>query len=165
MKSRAIVAGAIERKIFIIRGQKVMLDSDLADLYEVEIRILVRNVKRNLERFPEDFMMQLTNDEHDSLRSQFGILKKGRGQHRKYAPYVFTEQGVAMLSSVLRSKRAVQVNVEIMRAFVRLSGQARILLLPVASCLTPIPIASDQRSSRVVNPFSSPCSTRWRCAL
>jgi phage regulator Rha-like protein len=110
----------IERAILLIRGHKVMLDEDLAALYEVETRALVQAVQRNVERFPGDFMFQLTHEEYRSLRSQSVILKTGRGQHRKYAPYAFTEQGVAMLSSVLRSDRAVQVNIEIIRAFVRL---------------------------------------------
>lgn len=110
----------IERAILFIRGHKVMLDRDLADLYGVETRVLLQSVKRNLNRFPGDFMFQLTVEESAALRSQIVTLKGGRGQHRKYLPYVFTEQGVAMLSSVLRSKRAIQVNVEIMRAFVRL---------------------------------------------
>ncbi len=98
----------------------MLLDADLAFLYGVELRVLIQAVKRNIDRFPADFMIQLTAEEYHSLRSQFVILKLGRGQHRKYLPYAFTEQGVAMLSSVLRSKRAVQVNIEIMRAFVRL---------------------------------------------
>jgi hypothetical protein len=110
----------IESQIFLIRGQKVMLDSDLASLYEVEAKVLNQAVKRNLDRFPEDFMFQLTAEESARLRSQIVTLKTGRGQHRKYLLYAFTEQGVAMLSSVLRSKRAVMVNIEIMRAFVRL---------------------------------------------
>lgn len=97
-----------------------MLDSALAQLYEVEVRILNQAVRRNMDRFPGDFMLQLTPAEAGSLRSQFVILKTGRGQHRKYPPQAFTEQGIAMLSSVLRSKRAVHVNIEIMRAFVRL---------------------------------------------
>lgn len=108
----------IERSILLIRGEKVMLDNDLADLYEVETKALTRAVRRNLDRFPEDFMFQLTDSEFANLRSQFGTSRVWGG--RRYAPYAFTEQGVAMLSSVLRSKRAVQVNVEIMRAFVRL---------------------------------------------
>jgi hypothetical protein len=110
----------IDSKILFIRGQKVMLDTDLAALYEVEVRALNQAVKRSSERFPEDFMFQLTEKEAESLRSQTVILENARGRHRKYLPYAFTEQGVAMLSSVLRSKRAVLVNVEIMRAFVRL---------------------------------------------
>ena len=108
----------IEQSILLIRGQKVMLDRDLAELYGVETRSLIQAVKRNVERFPIDFMFQLTHGEFDSLRSQI-VISKGKGG-RRYPPYAFTEQGVAMLSSVLRSKRAVQVNVEIMRAFVRL---------------------------------------------
>jgi len=110
----------IEKAILLIRGQKVMLDADLAALYGVETRVLVQAVKRNIERFPEDFMLQLSKEEVDFLRSQIVTLKKGRGQHSKYLPYAFTEQGVAMLSSVLRSRRAIQVNIEIMRAFIRL---------------------------------------------
>lgn len=110
----------IESKMFMIRGQKVMLSHHLAELYEVEPRILNQAVKRNLERFPEDFMFQLSEEEDALLRSQTVTLKTGRGQHAKYLPYAFTEQGVAMLSSVLRSERAIQVNIEIVRAFVRL---------------------------------------------
>jgi phage regulator Rha-like protein len=111
---------SVEAKILFVRGQKVMLDSDLAELYEVETKVLNQAVKRNIERFPADFMFQLTVEEVAGLRSQFVTLKTGRGQHRKYQPYAFTEQGVAMLSSVLRSERAIHVNIEIMRAFVRL---------------------------------------------
>jgi ORF6N domain len=110
----------IEKSIFLIRGQKVMLDSDLAELYEVPTKVFNQAVKRNRDRFPSDFMFQLTNGEFDALRSQIVTLESGRGRHRKYLPFAFTEQGVAMLSSVLRSKRAVHVNIEIMRAFVRL---------------------------------------------
>jgi hypothetical protein len=116
----AISVEIIAQKIYRIREQKVMLDSDLAELYQVEPRALIQAVKRNIERFPEDFMFQLTAEEHQVLRSHFVILKPGRGKQRKYLPYVFTQEGVAMLSSVLRSPRAVQVNVAIMRAFVRL---------------------------------------------
>ena len=110
----------IEKKIYLIRAHKVMLDSDLAELYGVSVKVLNQAVKRNIERFPEDFMFQLKREEYDSLRSQIVTLKTGRGKHRKYLPYAFTEQGVAMLSSVLRSKRAIQVNIVIMRAFVKL---------------------------------------------
>src|SRR5262245_7494917 len=110
--------------IRIARGQKVMLGSDLAQLYGVPTKALVQAVKRNLERFPPDFFFQLTEQEVRVLRSQFVTLdvnrREGRGKYTKYVPYAFTEQGVAMLSSVLKSKRAVQTNVEIMRAFVRL---------------------------------------------
>jgi uncharacterized protein YjcR len=108
----------IEKKILLIRGEKVMLDADLAELYGVEVKHLKRQVRRNIDRFPEDFMIQLTKEEYESLRRHFGTLK--RGEHSKYLPYAFTEQGVAMLSSVLNSQRAVKVNIEIMRAFVRL---------------------------------------------
>ncbi|MBZ5538621.1 MAG: ORF6N domain-containing protein [Acidobacteriia bacterium] len=117
----------VERLIHLIRNQKVMLDQDLAELYGVSIRRLNEQVRRNLARFPPDFMFQLTVDEYTFLRSQFATLKPGRGKHRKYRPYAFTEQGVAMLSSVLNSDRAVQVNPprrEIMRAFVRLRQMA-----------------------------------------
>ena len=108
----------IERRIYLIRGQKVMLDRDLAELYQVKPIALRQQVKRNQERFPEDFMFQLTEKQADLLVSQSVIpSKKSLGG---YLPYVFTQEGVAMLSSVLRSKRAIQVNVAIMRAFVRL---------------------------------------------
>lgn len=120
-----VPAERIEKRIFLVRGQKVMLDSDLAELYGVETRALIQAVRRNIDRFPGDFMFQLEYQEVRTLRSQIVILKVGRGKHRKYLPYVFTEQGVAMLSSVLRSKRAVRVNVEIMRAFVRLREMLR----------------------------------------
>jgi hypothetical protein len=115
-----VPAEIIERKIYLIRGHKVMLDTDLAELYDVETRALNQAVKRNLGRFPEDFMFQLTAEEEAALSSQIVILKSGRGRHRKYLPYVFTEQGVAMLSSVLNSNRAVQVNIAIMRVFVKI---------------------------------------------
>ena len=119
-KQSLIPVDRIEQVILLVRGQKVMLDADLARLYGVETKILVQAVKRNLVRFPEDFMFQLNKEEADFLRSQIVTLEKGRGQYSKYLPYAFTEQGVAMLSSVLRSQRAVQVNIEIMRAFIRL---------------------------------------------
>jgi hypothetical protein len=105
-------------RIFIARGQRVMLSTHLAELYEVEPRVLVQAVKRNIERFPEDFMFQLNAAEFAGLKSQ--LVTSSWGGLRRAAPYAFTEQGVAMLSSVLRSPRAVQVNIEIMRAFVRL---------------------------------------------
>ncbi len=119
----------IDHSILVVRGQKVLLDEQLAKFYGVETRALVQAVKRNVNRFPEDFMFRLSGDEWVALksrtdlvglRSQTVILKSGRGRHRKYLPYAFTEQGVAMLSSVLRSPRAVEVNIQIMRAFVRL---------------------------------------------
>jgi len=110
----------IERRILLIRGQKVMLDYDLAELYGVETRVLVQAVKRNLSRFPDDFMFQLTRDELEAWRSHFVMSNPGAKMGLRRPPYAFTQEGVAMLSSVLRSDRAVQVNVEIMRAFVRL---------------------------------------------
>ncbi|KKQ51351.1 MAG: hypothetical protein US70_C0018G0003 [Parcubacteria group bacterium GW2011_GWD2_38_11] len=108
----------IEQKIYLIRGKKVMFDSDLALLYGVETKALKRSTKRNIDRFPEDFMFQLNNKEAEVSRYQFGTLK--RGQNVKYLPYVFTEQGVAMLSGILNSKRAIEVNVQIIRTFVKL---------------------------------------------
>jgi len=110
----------IESRIFVIRGQKVMLDADLAELYGVETRRLNEQVSRNSERFPEDFMFQLTAEEYESLRSQFATLKSGRGQHRKYMPYAFTEHGALMLGNVLKSERAVEVSLMVVRAFVHL---------------------------------------------
>lgn len=118
-RSQVVVAPPIEKRIFLIRERQVMLDEDLADLYGVETRVLVQQVKRNAKRFPADFMFQLEKAEAEALRSQFVISNDGRGG-RRYAPYVFTEQGVAMLSGVLRSDRAIAVNIEIMRAFVEL---------------------------------------------
>ena len=122
---------SIQNRIYEIRGERVMLDRDLAALYEVETRVLNQAVKRNIKRFPADFMFQLTPEEFDSvkfqnegrgddtsLRSQFVILKAGKGQHSKYMPYAFTEQGVAMLSGVLNSDKAISMNIAIMRAFV-----------------------------------------------
>jgi len=108
----------IENKIYTIRGLQVMLDSDLAVMYQVELRVLNQAVKRNSERFPENFCFQLTDAEWQSLRSQFVTLETGKGKHRKYLPYVFTEQGVSMLSAVLRSDIAVKVSIQIMQAFV-----------------------------------------------
>ena len=108
----------IERRIYLIRGQKVMLSTHLAELYQVEARALVQAVKRNIDRFPEDFMFQLTRAEFDNLKSQF--VTSSWGGLRRATPYAFTQEGVAMLSSVLRSPRAIQVNIAIMRAFVRL---------------------------------------------
>jgi hypothetical protein len=131
-----IPAERIENRIFLVRGQKIMLSTDLADLYEVEPSTLMQAFKRNLDRFPVDFMFQLSWEEVKALRSHFVILDSGRpdrtgnprsqfvimasGKNVKYLPYAFTEQGVAMLSGVLRSRRAIQVNVAIMRAFVKL---------------------------------------------
>ncbi len=118
MKEETVRQEIIEQKIFMIRGHKVMLDKDLSLLYGVSTKRLNEQVRRNLKRFPEDFMFKLTWEEAKSLRSQFATLK--RGQHRKYRIYAFTEQGVSMLSSVLNSEKAINVNIAIMRAFVKL---------------------------------------------
>jgi hypothetical protein len=110
----------IERRIYLIRGYKVVMDQDLARMYGVQTFNLNKAVKRNLDRFPEDFMFQLSGEEAEALRFHLGMSKPiGRGG-RRYLPYAFTEQGVAMLSGILRSKRAIHVNIAIMRAFVRL---------------------------------------------
>jgi ORF6N domain len=110
----------IENKIYLIRGEKAMLDSDLAELYGVETKVLNQAVKRNITRFPKDFLFQLTAEEAGSLRSQIVTSKKGGRGGSRYAPLCFTEQGIAMLSSVLNSERAVQVNIYIIRVFTRL---------------------------------------------
>lgn len=114
---------AVVNKIYLVRGKKIMLDSDLAELYNVETRVLKQAVKRNIERFPEDFMFELSRTEWESLRSQIVILEKEgdkRGKHTKYLPFVFTEQGVAMLSSVLSSKQAIAVNIQVIRIFTKM---------------------------------------------
>jgi len=109
----------ISDKIYFIRNQKVMFDSDLASLYGIETKVLKQAVKRNISRFPEDFMFELTKIEFDSSRSQIVTLKKGRGSNIKYLPSVFTEHGVLMLSSVLNSDKAIQTNIQIMRIFTK----------------------------------------------
>ncbi len=109
----------IQNKIYEIRGCKVMLDFDLSDLYEVENKRLKASVRRNINRFPEDFMFELTEIEFNSLRTKISSLKNlGRGQHTKFSPFAFTEQGIAMLSSILKSDRAIEINISIMRTFV-----------------------------------------------
>jgi len=138
MKQQLAISGmqiirSIQNRIYEIRGERVMLDRDLADLYEIETKSLNLAVRRNIKRFPPDFMFQLTKEEYDSLRfqietletnnplrSQIATLKTGRGQHSKYLPYAFTEQGVAMLSGVLNSDKAINMNIAIMRAFVEI---------------------------------------------
>jgi len=107
-------------KIYLMRGQKVMLDKDLAELYAVETKRLKEAVRRNIDRFPSDFMFELSPKEWESLRTQFATLKIGRGQHSKYMPFAFTEQGVAMLSSVLNSETAIAVNIQIIRVFTKM---------------------------------------------
>jgi len=116
----------LEQKIFQIRGQKVMLDSDLAELYQVETKVLKRAVRRNIDRFPDDFMFELTKEEAEDTRRQNGTLKTRQGQNIKYLPYAFTEQGLAMLSGILNSPVAVRVNIEIMRTFVKIRAIAAI---------------------------------------
>ena len=117
----ALPTEKLNELILLIRGRKVMLSWHLAELYGVEVRILVQAVKRNNARFPEDFMFQLTAQEAESLRSQNVILENlGKGRHSKYLPYAFTQEGISMLSSVLRSARAIMVNIAIMRTFVKL---------------------------------------------
>ncbi|MCD8269016.1 MAG: ORF6N domain-containing protein [Parabacteroides sp.] len=108
----------IQSKIYEIRGQKVMLDFDLAEMYGTETKRLKETVRRNIKRFPSDFMFELTKDEYLSLRSQIASLNKGRGQHPKYMPFAFTEHGVAQLSSVLNSDIAIEINIQIIRAFI-----------------------------------------------
>lgn len=110
----------VQNKVYTLRGSKVMLDFDLAELYEIETKALKQAVRRNIERFPDDFMFELTREEYTFLRSQIVTLEKGKGRYSKYLPFAFTEQGVAMLSSVLNSYKAIQVNITIMRAFVNI---------------------------------------------
>jgi len=114
----------IRQKIHEIRGQKVMLDFDLADLYDVPTKALKQAVRRNIERFPQDFMFELTQEEYRFLRSQFVTLENGRGKYSKYAPFAFTEHGVSMLSGILHSDRAIQINIAIFRTFVSLRHYA-----------------------------------------
>ena len=119
--SAALVAiEAISSRILILRGQRTILDADLAALYGVTTKRLNEQVRRNAERFPADFMFQIAPDESESLRSQFATLKAGRGQHRKYLPYAFTEHGAIMAATVLNSPRAVEVSIYVVRAFVQL---------------------------------------------
>lgn len=125
----------IKSKIYEIRGQKVMLDKDLAELYQVTTGNLNKAVKRNIKRFPPDFMFQLTSEEWEFLRFQNGIIKQGRGEHTKYLPHAFTEQGLAMLSGLLNSDIAIQVNINIMRAFVAVR---QMIALPATDKLSEI---------------------------
>jgi len=114
----AIPDEVLMNKIYFIRGQKVMLDSDLAELYEVATKRLKEQVRRNNERFPEDFMFELTTEEYQKIKAQLGQVT--RGEHSKYRPFAFTEHGVLMLSSVLNSDRAIKVNIQVMRIYVRI---------------------------------------------
>lgn len=118
--NKGIEQQSVATLIYFLRGEKVLLDSDLAILYDVPTKVLKQAVRRNIDRFPEDFMFELTETEYDSLRSQFVTINEGRGKHTKYLPMAFTEQGVAMLSGILKSKRAIQVNITIMRTFVQI---------------------------------------------
>lgn len=120
MKNTPVPVEHIARSILVLRGHKVILDADLAALYGVETRRLNEQVKRNIERFPEDFMFQLSAEEWNALRSQIAILKTGRGQHRKYRPLAFTEHGAIQAANVLNSPRAVEMGVYVVRAFVRM---------------------------------------------
>jgi hypothetical protein len=110
----------VMNKIYLIRGQKIMLDSDLAELYGVKTKRLKEAVRRNIDRFPDDFMFELTSDEFESLRTQIATLKTGRGHHPKYMPFAFTEQGVSMLSGVLNSPTAIRVHIQIVRVFAKM---------------------------------------------
>ena len=141
LKPAGNVFETIRTRIYEIRGKKVMLDRDLAELYHVETKQLKRQVKRNLTRFPEDFMFELTYEENDALRCQIGTLK--RGEHSKYLPYAFTELGIAMLSTVLSSELAIQMNINIMRAFV--------LMRQALSELSATNLRVEQLSRRVDN--------------
>jgi len=143
--SLTVIEG-IEEKIFLIRGQKVMLDSDLAEVYQVETKVLNQAVKRNLHRFPEDFMFQLTEDETESLRSQIVTSNKGRGG-RRYLPYAFTEHGAVMLASVLNSPTAIEASIKVVRAFVKMRS---ILMLhqDLADRIEELEKASDSHEQR-----------------
>ena len=161
-------ADYVEQRIFLIRGRKVMLDGDLARLYGVRTKNLNKAVRRNNRRFPDDFMFQLTTEEATALASRFQIGTLKRGQNIKYLPLAFTEQGVAMLSSVLRSERAVLVNVEIMRAFVR----ARELLAThkdLARKLDELEFKYDAKFKVVFKAIrrliAAPRKPRWRIGL
>jgi len=120
MKQTVIPAERIENHIYLLRGQKVLLDNDLAALYGVTTKRFNEQVRRNRDRFPADFMFQLDGEEWDSLRSQIATLNAGRGQHRKYLPYAFTEHGAIMAATILNSPRATEISVYVVRAFVRL---------------------------------------------
>ncbi len=118
--SNLIAAESVAQRILLLRGNRVMLDADIAEMYGVTTKVFNQAIKRNLGRFPTGFMFQLTEDEHESLRSQIVTLKTGRGQHRKYMPYAFTEHGAIMAATILNSPKAVEMSVFIVRAFVQL---------------------------------------------
>ena len=149
--SQSPIVHPIFQRIYEIRGQRVMLDFDLAKLYHVETKYLKRAVNRNSYRFPADFMFQLTEKEHnDFLRCQFGTLKQGRGEHTKYLPYAFSEQGVAMLSSVLNSRQAIEVNIAIMRVFVALRQYA-LNYADLSNRLNEFMVSTDDKLTEVFN--------------
>ena len=168
-ESETLQLPRIEHQILIIRGQKVMLDSDLAELYGVETKRFNEAIKRNVARFPEDFMFQLSSDEAESLRSQFATLdertstKTGRGQHRKYLPYVFTEHGSIMAAMVLNSPRALQVSVYVIRAFVRLR-EASLAHLDLAKRLAELEEKTEAIDARQDN-FTQSTKTQLRHIL
>ena len=146
ISTSVVTAETIKAHIYNIRGRMVMIDSDLSDLYGVETKSLKRSVRMNIERFPADFMFELTKEEYDSLRCKNCTLKSGRGQHSKYLPYAFTQEGVAMLSSVLRTPIAIQVNINIMRTFF----QMRQAILAVSNAQLQIEqIRSEIRQLRI----------------
>jgi hypothetical protein len=144
----------IQQSILTLRGCRVMLDVDLARLYQVDVRVMHQSVRRNIVRFPADFMFRLTREEAELLRSQSVILDGRRGGHRKYRPFDFTEQGVSMLSSVLRSPRAVLVNIEIMRVFVHLRHVLQ-SNAELARRLTELEHKSDTRFRAVIDAIRS----------
>jgi len=176
-KTDIAISDKIQQKIYTIRGQQVMLDEDLAEFYGVETKVLNQAVKRNRERFPEEFMFTLTKDEYDlflphdstpqmnslrsqivtlddaSLMSQFATLEKGRGQHRKYLPYVFTEQGVAMLSAVLKSETAVKMSIQIIGAFVTMRRflQQKAQVFQRLDSLESKQLTTDKKLDQVLN--------------
>jgi hypothetical protein len=148
----ALPDDTVINKIYFIKGQKVMLDSDLAELYGIETKVLKQAVKRNLRRFPDDFMFELSKKEHELLRSQFVTSKNGRGGTR-YLPMAFTEQGVAMLSSVLNSERAIAVNIRIMRIFTKIK-QALMDFTELRLAMEEIRKKTDNNSKNIEIVFS-----------
>lgn len=147
----------IQSSIHTIRGVQVMLDSDLAEFYGVEVKRLNEQVKRNIERFPEEFMFQLSADEYNLLRSQNATIESKRGQHKKYLPYAFTEQGVAMLSAVLRSETAVKISVQIIKAFVTMRRfiAANALIFQRLDTLEIKQLTTDKKIDHVLNAIES----------
>ena len=154
MKGKTQALEAVEPLIREVRGERVMLDSDLARLYGVPTKRLNEQVRRNADRFPPDFMFRLTGAETDSLRSQFATLKTGRGQHRKYLPYAFTEHGAIMVANVLNSQQAVQMSVFVVRAFVKMRGvltDTRALAKKLAALETELKSRLDTHEAAIVD--------------